>query len=88
MRRAILALLVAFMMIAIGVGVGRLVVTGAGPAISGTEAAKLALQKEVQEYPQLTGLMVVRSQYEPSPQTVRDSRGRVRFSQSRSGSPS
>lgn len=87
MRRVVLAVLAACMLVAIGAWAVRLVVTGAGPAISEGVAARLALNKVVQEHPGLTGFVVVRSHYEPVPWTVRDSRGRIRYSESKSGCP-
>lgn len=62
-------------------------VTAAGPAISEGVAAKLALHKVAQEHPDLKGFVVVRTRYEPVPWTVRDSRGTMQSSESKSGCP-
>jgi hypothetical protein len=87
MRRVVLAGLAACMVFAVGVWAVRLVVTAAGPAISEGVAAKLALHKVAQEHPELKGFVVVRTHYEPVPWTVRDSRGMMQFSESKSGCP-
>ncbi len=87
MRRVILAVLAGCLLFAIGVWAVRLVETGAGPAISEGVAARLVLLKVSQEHPQLMGFAVVRTHYEPVPWTVRDSRGTLRFSESKSGCP-
>jgi hypothetical protein len=87
MRRVVLAVLAACMLFAVGAWAVRLVVTAAGPAISEGVAAKLALHKLAQEHPELKGFVVVRTHYEPVPWTVRDSRGKLQFSESKSGCP-
>ncbi len=87
MRRVVLAVLAACMLFAIGAWAVGLVVTAAGPAISEGVAARLALHKVAQEHPELSGLVVVRINYEPVPWTVRDSRGTMQFSESKSGCP-
>jgi hypothetical protein len=87
MRRVVLAVLAACMLFAVGAWAVRLVVTAAGPAISEGVAAKLALHKLAQEHPELKGFVVVRTHYEPVPWTVRDSRGTMQFSESKSGCP-
>jgi hypothetical protein len=87
MRRVVLAALAACILFAVGASAVRLVVTAAGPAISEAVAAKLTLHKVAQEHPELKGFVVVRTHYESVPWTVRDSRGTMRFSESKSGCP-
>ena len=87
MRRVVLAVLAAFLLLAIGAWAVRLVVTAAGPAIPEGVAANLALQRVAQEHPELKGFAVVRTHYEPVPWTVRDSRGTMQYSESKSGCP-
>jgi hypothetical protein len=87
MQRVVLAVLAACMLFAVGAWPVQLVVTAAGPAISERGAAKLALHKVAQEHPALKGLVVVRTRYEPVPWTVRDGRGTLQFSESKSGCP-
>jgi len=87
MRRVVLAGLAACMLFAVGAWAVRLLVTAAGPAISEGVAARQALHKVAQEHPELKGFVVVRAHYEPVPWTVRDSRGRMQFSESKSGCP-
>jgi hypothetical protein len=87
MRRVVLAVLAACILLAAGAWAVGLVLTAVRPAISEEVAAKQALHRVAQEHPELKGLVVVRTHYEPVPWTVRDSRGTEQFTESRSDCP-
>jgi hypothetical protein len=86
MRPPIVTVLVAYLLVAVGALGLRATVTAA-PELSEQAAAKLALQKAATDHPQVTGVKVVYSHFEPVPWAVRDSGGALRFSESKSGCP-